>query len=131
MSSSFFFLPRGRFTWALLLAFLLCACGGGSPESAAEAGVWAMAENRAEDFIELHSSNTGQSELVVLRQVIRAGHENIKSRGGLESVKADLVGQEGEDKAVVKVEITYRNGRTETGNIRMVKESGEWKLLFS
>jgi hypothetical protein len=129
MSSSFSFLPRGRFTlWALLLAFLLCACGGGgSPESVAEAGVWAMAENRAEDLIKLHSSNLRQSKHDDLRLEVLTYHMRTQTLGGLKSVETELVGQE-EDKAVVKVEVIYGNGETDRTHIRLIKKSDEWKL---
>jgi hypothetical protein len=117
--------------WVFMLVLMLCACSQ-SPESTVEAYFDAVADNRVEEAIDFYSlKDVKESNLTTakgkLQMIVGEQHARIEKNGGLASVKAKLVEQK-DDEATVEVEISYKNGQTKTDRIRLVKESGRWKL---
>jgi uncharacterized protein YchJ len=118
------------FTLALCATFMLCACGGESPqtpESVAEsfykaqldidfAEIAKYATKETTSWLEATFAETPDSEIDEWRE---------KSKGTKISVISSEVK---EDKATVTLELTLADGDKHKENIRLVKEDGSWKV---
>jgi len=123
------------FLGALLAVALLTACGSPAletPESVVRSYIKAVAENRAEDAIKYYSlKDIKESDLTAakgkLMMIVGKQYSEIQRKGGLDSVSTSLVSEK-DNIATVKLELKFKNGKTESNTMKLAKEDGKWKI---
>ncbi len=115
----------------------MAACSGGNtPGGVAEKAVKCMKDKDYKGYVDLvnitekgeHSEAEMRSELTVL--LSEKASKNIEKDGEIESYKilSEEISEDGTH-AVVKMQITYSKGNTDTEEITLVKtEAGDWML---
>jgi len=120
----------------VILAITGCGKEANNPESRAEAYVRATTTG---DMSKVRSFMTPeerkrhdalpkeQREEIdkLMSEVMKAGAEEVKSKGGIKSVKTSPAKIDG-DKATVEVEVTLGNGDTQKGKVDLVLIDGVW-----
>ena len=115
----------------LSAALMLAACGSQTPKSVAERFVKAGLDF---DYKAAAKLATKEYSDEILDEIGRMSSEEIKEltkekreeNKGISFVvtKVEAEGNE----ATVQLKITLKNGRTNTGDVELVKEDGEWKV---
>ena len=120
--------------WMSLFALALTACSSASPEDVVKNFFEAAAANRVDEAIEYFSlKNVKENDLTAakgkLQMIVGQTYSNIQKNDGLNSITTTLVEQK-EDTARVKVELTFKNGKSHSQHSNLVKDSGKWKLAL-
>ncbi|QLF92947.1 DUF4878 domain-containing protein [Pseudomonas sp. ABC1] len=117
-----------------LMAILLAACSGGSPESTVENFYKAAAKGDVDKAIELISfADVGANEMVQakgkVQMIVGQLQARIQANDGLDSVEvlSSTVNEEG-TQAVLNNRLNYKNGKSQEDRVRLVKEKGDWKI---
>jgi ABC-type glycerol-3-phosphate transport system substrate-binding protein len=115
---------------AILVAatVFLAACSSG-PESAATRFMTAAAKGHTAEAVELLDPQLKETLGPKLPLVIAGAQRQADAKGGLKSVKAKMLSQDG-DYATVQISILYNDesGKTETARLRRVQ--GKWYITM-
>jgi len=126
MKASFFRLLPPAFAAALILG-----CTAPGPAATVEKFYHRLEEGRIEDAAEMFSKKSIDTLGVEkLKEALRTGTKQIAEQGGIESFEIVEVNEIGEV-AEVEVKIEYGDGTTETEEISLIQEDGEWKIEFA
>lgn len=114
--------------------FTFTACSGGGPGSALKEYVEAMQKGDYEkcvDGIALVNVEPDQQQSVRDSYValMKKGAKNIERKGGIKNIEilSEEIASDG-NTAVVKLKLTYGNGKEETEEQKMVKTDGKWLM---
>ncbi len=118
---------------ALGLAVGLSACFGSGPEATVKgfyAAVAAGDTDKAIGFLALQSVSA--NEMIVVKgkvqMMVAAGKTQIDANGGLQDVQIVSQQEQGEAALRVQLQVTFKNGKTDTDNMNLVKEKDGWKI---
>ena len=111
---------------------LLTACSPQTPESVVSSYIKAVASNNVDEAMGyLALGDVKGNEFTQTRGKIRgmldSQYSAIQENGGLDSISTKLINKN-DNIAHVKLTMKYKNGKTESGDMTLVKESGEWKI---
>jgi hypothetical protein len=113
---------------ACVCVFLVLACAGGSPGSAAKSFYKAIGDGKTDDALDLLSERTVST---VGKDKLRAGLQKATraalDKGGMADVQVTNE-QVANEIANVTVVVKYGNGTAETEKVKLVKESFGWKI---
>ena len=114
---------------ALFLGILLLtSCGSPGPAITVKKFFGYLQAGRAEKALTLVSTTFidtyGTSKVM---QILQGGVQDIKSKGGIRSLKISSETIDGDSAAVVTL-ATYGNGEESSDTSSLVKENGSWKL---
>lgn len=129
-----------RRTWMSLglaagLSLGLVGCfGGGGPEGVVREFYGAVAKGDAEQatkFIALKQVSANEMMMAKgkIQMMVGEGKARIEANDGL--AKVDVLEQklsEDGESAQLQVQVTYKNGKTSSSRMKMVKEEGGWKI---
>ena len=115
-----------------MLALIMTACSAPAPEDVVKDFYKAVVDNRTEDAVNCFAlNNVKGNDLTMMRgkimMVVGNLQSGIKKQGGLDSITTTLVKKD-KNTAEVKVEIKYKNGKTEKTSMKLADESGKWKI---
>ncbi len=119
--------------------FVLASCAGNSPSSVAKSALMNVSEQKYEAFVDqlymddakekTPEEQAKEKEKVVALLKLKAS-ENIEKQEGIKNIEvlSEEIAEDGKT-AVVKMKVTYGNGKTkdETVNLKKNKDD-EWKV---
>ncbi len=116
----------------LVLAVSLALVGCGGPKPGATVKAWTSAMNsgeysKVEQF--LSKSVVAQSKEAGGTDAIKMMADMLTKNGQMTSIDITEEKVEG-DTANVKFTVHYKDGTTEPGDVKLVKEDGGWKINF-
>lgn len=117
------------------LALGLVACSsGGSPEAVVKKFYDAVAAGNVDKAVECMAlENVAANEMMMakakIQMVVATGQAKIEANGGLS--KVEVLKQEMKpdgDAALLQVQVTFKNDKTEKSTVKAVKEKNGWKI---
>jgi hypothetical protein len=117
--------------WAAPLG--LTACFGSGPAAVVQGFYGAVAEgnvDKAMTFLALEQVSANEMMMVKgkLQVALGISKQKIDANGGLAGVQLLEETEQGEGRLRVKVEVKFKNGKTETDYMNLVKEKDGWKI---
>ena len=126
---------RTCLTWGLALAapLGLSACLGGGPQATVEGFYAAVAQgdvDQAMTWLALEQVSANEMMLVKgkLQVALAVSKEKIDANGGLGSIKLLEQTEQGDNRMRVQVQVTFKNGKTDTEYMDLVKQKDGWKI---
>ncbi|MCL2160461.1 MAG: DUF4878 domain-containing protein [Betaproteobacteria bacterium] len=99
-----------------------------TPESVVSNHVKAVVANRVDEAIE-YLVQRDANEKKKLQAHVEGLHQQVQDNGGVDSILTSLVSKNDDDtRAKVELELKYKNGETDGGQMDLIKESGKWKI---
>jgi len=135
--SHFFIINTRRlavFLGVFFASVLLAACSSQTPESVTESYIKAVANNRIDEAIGYFAlDDVKENDLTAvkgkLQMIAGEQYSKIQESGGLDSVSSSLIDNKG-NSAHVKVEMKYKNGKTDDTTFNLIQKSGKWKIIL-
>ena len=123
-----------KFLLALIAIFVLAGCGS-DPKGVAEDFIRALYEGDSKTLVDAidipdkNRSDDGSMQMIngKLIQMAGAGKEEASKRDGLKGVSGELQ-TSGEESAIVKVTVSFKNGMSHTEDVDLIKKDGKWKV---
>ena len=123
-----------KFLLALIAIFVLAGCGS-DPKGVVEDFIRALYEGDSKTLVDAidipdkDRSDDGSMQMIngKLIQMAGAGKEEASKRDGLKGVSGELQ-TSGEESAIVKVTVSFKNGMSHTEDVDLIKKDGKWKV---
>ena len=123
-----------KFLLALIVIFVLAGCSS-DPKGVAEDFIRALYEGDSKTLVDAidipdkDRSDDGSMQMIngKLIQMAGAGKEEASKRDGLKGVSGELQ-TSGEESAIVKVTMSFKNGMSHTEDVDLIKKDGTWKV---
>ena len=123
-----------KFLLALIAIFVLTGCSS-DPKGVAEDFIRALYEGDSKTLVDAidipdkDRSDDGSMQMIngKLIQMAGAGKEEASKRDGLKGVSGELQ-TSGEESAIVKVTVSFKNGMSHTEDVDLIKKDGKWKV---
>ncbi len=123
-----------KFLLALIVIFVLTGCSS-DPKGVAEDFIRALYEGDSKTLVDAidipdkDRSDDGSMQMIngKLIQMAGAGKEEASKRDGLKGVSGELQ-TSGEESAIVKVTVSFKNGMSHTEDVDLIKKDGKWKV---
>lgn len=123
-----------KFLLALIVIFVLAGCSS-DPKGVAEDFIRALYEGDSKTLVDAidipdkNRSDDGSMQMIngKLIQMAGAGKEEASKRDGLKGVSGELQ-TSGEESAIVKVTVSFKNGMSHTEDVDLIKKDGKWKV---
>ena len=123
-----------KFLLALIVIFVLAGCSS-DPKGVAEDFIRALYEGDSKTLVDAidipdkDRSDDGSMQMIngKLIQMAGAGKEEASKRDGLKGVSGELQ-TSGEESAIVKVTVSFKNGMSHTEDVDLIKKDGKWKV---
>ena len=123
-----------KFLLALIVIFVLAGCSS-DPKGVAEDFIRALYEGDSKTLVDAidipdkDRSDDGSMQMIngKLIQMAGAGKEEASKRDGLKGVSGELQ-TSGEESAIVKVTMSFKNGMSHTEDVDLIKKDGKWKV---
>ena len=130
------FTRRTCLAWgaAALAPLALSACLGASGPEATVRGFYDAVNagdvDKAMTFLALEQVSTNEMILVKgkLQMAVGVSKQKIDANGGLGSVKVLEESPQGDNQLRVKVQVQFKNGKSETEQMHLLKEQDVWKI---
>lgn len=122
-----------RVCLAAVVALGLTACFGSGPEATVQGFYGAVAEgntDKAMGFLALESVSANEMVMVKgkVQMMVAAGKTQIDANGGLQGVKITNQQEQGENAVRVQLEVLFKNGKTDTDSMNLIKQKDGWKI---
>lgn len=117
-----------------LTSLLLACSGSNTPEQVARAFTEETFKGNAEAVINMtyfDSANEGDKELFTgkLKALVLERAEQAQQQGGVESIHTEPAKfSDDQKRAIVEVQITFKKGKSETDQIKLIQTHDGWKV---
>lgn len=133
-----FFMSRRSALACVMLAgtasWGLAGCSSSSsPEKAATHFFELVNKNKIDEAVQMFSTRDVKAEEMTMAKgkfttIVGRMYAVLQANDGLKGVQVDSVDPVSEDRARVNVTLTFKNGKTKTERLNMVRDNGNWML---
>ena len=118
-------------TFIFIFALVYFGCGSANTPADVAKDFLNKAAKGDKGAIDLmHSSLVSMMGKEKLEMGLKEESEKIKAKGGIASI--DILEESiGEEDAMLKVKVNYKDGSNKTEKINLIKEKGDWKITIS